>query len=189
MSNNSIFTNPETKRKVVFVLGLSLLLFLIEVVNTFIGHSLMVLGVVPRDPYGIIGIFTSHFIHGNMDHFVSNIGPFAVLSGFIIWRGVSHYIKISLFIMIMTGSMVWLLGPSMTTIVGASGVVFGYLGYLIGRALFERNQNDVIIAVVVMFIYGGMVFGVFPGTPGVSWEAHLFGLISGIGTAWIWRKK
>ena len=186
--SNSIFANPDIKQKVVVVGGLSALLFVIEIVNLLLGHSLNFLGIVPREVGGLIGILTSPFLHGSMDHFMSNIGPFAVLSGFIVWRGVDHYIKVSVAIMLATGLMVWALHPP-AIIVGASGVIFGYLGYLIGRAFFEKNQNDIIIAVVVMFIYGGMVFGVFPGTPGVSWESHLFGLISGIGTAWLWRKK
>lgn len=186
--SNSVFADPEIKKKVVIIGSLCLLMLAIEIVNSFIDHSLNYYGMVPRDPYRLFGIFTSPFLHGNMDHLISNLGPFAALSGFIIWNGIKEYIKISLLIMIFTGLLVWSFAP-VAIIVGSSGVVFGYLGYLIGRAFFQKNQNDVIIAVVVLFVYGGMVFGVFPGTPGVSWESHLFGLISGIGIAWLWRKK
>ena len=187
--SDSIFTDPKVKKKVVFVGSLSLLIIGIEFINLLLGHSLNSFGIHPGKISGLVGIVASPFLHGSMNHLLSNIGPFVVLSGFIIWRSVAHYIKISLFIMIATGLMVWTLAPSSSIIVGASGVIFGYFGYLISRACFERSSNDILIAILVMFFYGGMIFGVFPGTPGVSWESHLFGFISGFGAAWLWRKK
>jgi len=185
--SNDIFTSPDVKQKVMFIGGISVLLICVEILNLLFGNSLNSFGIHPRDLGGLIGIFVSPFLHGSINHLISNIIPFMILGGFIIWKGIDHFVKISLTIMIATGTMVWLLGPSATIIVGASGVIFGYLGYLFGKAYTDRNAMDILIAVAVLFMYGGMIFGVLPGVPGVSWESHLFGFISGFGTARIWK--
>ena len=187
--SNGIFTSPETRDKILFILAVSAFLFVVEVVNIALGHGLASFGSYPREVIGLTGIFTSPFLHGNFNHFVSNIGPFMILGGFVVWKGISHFIKISFAIMVATGTMVWTFGPSGTIVIGASGVIFGYLGYLIGRAFFERGQSDILIALFVFIFYGGMILGVLPGTPGVSWQAHLFGFLSGIGASLLWRKQ
>ena len=186
--NNNIFTSPDVKQKVVFISIITSIFLCVEIINLLSGYSLNAFGIRPRELGGLIGIFISPFLHGSVYHLISNIFPFVILGGFIVWQGISHFIKISLTIMIATGIMVWLFGPSLTIIVGASGVIFGYLGYLFGKAYIDRNITDILIAVAVLFMYGGMIFGIFPGIPGVSWESHLFGFISGFGTAWLWKK-
>jgi membrane associated rhomboid family serine protease len=187
---NSIFTSPDMKQKVTVILGISAVLGVIELLNILFGYALNPFGgLYPREVFGLVGIVASPFLHGSLSHLLSNIFPFMVLGGLIIMNGVSHFVKVSLYIMVATGSLVWVLGPSATIIVGASGVIFGYLGYLLANGYIYKTPTDILIALAVLFMYGGMIVGVFPGAPGVSWEAHLAGFISGLGTAVLVRKK
>ena len=187
--SNGIFTNKEIQQKAYIVLGLAGLLVVLQVINALTGNALDMFALIPREFYGASGILFSPFIHGSFVHLWSNLFGFIVLSGLIIWQGIGHYCKITLFIMISTGTLVWLLGPTHTIIVGASGVIFGYLGYLLSQAFISADKTSILIALAVGFFYGGALFGIFPGTPGVSWESHLAGLVCGIFAAYFWKEN
>lgn len=187
--SNGIFTNQEVQQKVYIVLGLAGLLIGLQVINALTGNALDMFSLIPREFYGASGILFSPFLHGSFAHLWSNIFGFIVLSGLIIWRGIGHYCKITLFLMISTGSLVWILGPTHTMIVGASGVIFGYIGYLLASGVIERDAKNILIALAVFFFYGGALFGVFPGTPGVSWESHLAGFVCGIAASYFWKEN
>ena len=114
-------------------------------------------------------------------------GYFIVLAGFVALRGAQRLITVSVVIVLLGGVGVWALGRD-SYHVGASGLVFGYFGYLLAIGWYDRSLMSIIIAVFVFFIYGGLLWGVLPTVPFVSWEGHLFGLLAGVIAARLWRR-
>ena len=145
-------------------------------------------GIVPRTMSGLWGILFAPLLHGGFAHLIANTVPFLVLGCLVMLRGLGTFIGVSLLIMLMGGLGVWIFGnPGLH--IGASGLIFGYIGYLLARGYFERSFGSLAIAVVVAVMYGGALWGVLPGQRGISWEGHLFGFLAGVGTAGIMRAK
>jgi membrane associated rhomboid family serine protease len=158
------------------------------VAGTVIGmasqRSAKQLAVVPRTTGGLAGILTAPFIHWNFSHFAANLPPFLVLGALMLRQGASRFLGGSLAIMAAQGLLLWLLGRKAAH-AGMSGVIFGFLGYLLTVAWLTRSQNDILIALGVIVFYGGMLAGLKPARDGASWEGHLFGLTAGVGTAYV----
>ncbi|MCH8898260.1 MAG: rhomboid family intramembrane serine protease, partial [Chloroflexi bacterium] len=121
----------------------------------------------------------SPFLHGSFGHVVSNSIPFLVLGGLIALRGRQVLLRVSFIVIGLGGAGVWALGRPAIHI-GASGLVFGYFGYLVARGWYERKLGSILMAIAVIILYGGLIVGVIPDRSLVSWEAHLFGLIAGV---------
>ncbi len=176
------------KLSVIWILGSLAVMWVVEIINGFIGHRLSVWGILPRSTPGLIGIPLSPILHGSFNHVLSNTIPFLVLGGLVGLRGGQKLVGISLFIIVAGGAGVWLLGrPAIH--VGASGLVFGYFGYLLAGGWYDRRPLSIIVAVAVFFLYGGLLFGVLPTVGFVSWEGHLFGLIAGVSAARMFRRQ
>jgi len=141
-------------------------------------------GIHPRTVSGLTGIALSPFLHGDFSHLISNTLPFVVLGGLVLAGGRGVFLGTTIFVVIVGGAAVWLLAPSNTNHIGASGLVFGYLGFLLARGWFERSFAWTLLALGVLIAYGGLLFGVLPGQAGISWQGHLFGFIAGIVAAW-----
>lgn len=178
--------NEEYQSKIYVILGLLLVFWVIEFINLFMGNSLNAYGIAPRQFSGLVGVFFAPFLHGGIGHIVANSFPFVIMGGLTILRGISFFFKISLFIIIASGLAVWVIGNGGIHI-GASALVFGYFGYLVARAFIEKSRKAIMIAAIVGISFGSMIFGVFPGMPGVSWEGHLTGFLAGIGGAWLFK--
>jgi membrane associated rhomboid family serine protease len=146
-------------------------------------------GLQAHDANGIWHIFTAPFLHANLDHIMANSVPLAILGFLTALRGLSRFITISLIIMVASGLGVWFLSSPGSVTVGASGLIFGYFGYLIARGFVERRLLDIIVGLVIVLLYGTMIFGALPGQPGISWQAHLFGLIGGVFAAYLTRRR
>lgn len=173
-----------------WTLGVAIaLLWAIEIANALSGHALVVFGIHPRQPFGLIGIAAAPFLHGSFDHLIANTVPFLVLGWFVLVRETWHFFAVSAIVAIVAGLGTWLLGASGSVHVGASGVIFGYLGYLMLGGWFERRIATIAGSILVAVLYGGLVLGVLPGTPGISWEAHLFGFLGGVLCAWILARR
>lgn len=142
------------------------------------------LGIVPRTGAGLLGIVTSPFIHANAAHLAANLPPFAGLGYLVLHRAPSHFIAVATTIALATGGLVWLCARKATH-VGMSGVIFGFLGYLIAAAWFTKTTPDLIVGGGVLLFYGGMLAGVAPVRGSTSWESHFLGLVAGIGRAWL----
>ena len=136
------------------------------------------LAVVPRRLDGLVGVLGAPLVHGSFAHLAANTLPLLVLGGMVAVRGAVYYLTTTLAIAVLGGLGLWLLGRSAAH-VGASGVIFGYFGFLVGRGYYERSLPSVAVAVLVAVVYGGMIGGVLPRDDRVSWEAHLFGLLAG----------
>ncbi len=168
------------KPRLSLLLGILGVMWLLEIIDTlFLGQSLNSLGIRPRNTAALAGVLWAPFLHAGFTHLIANTVPFAVLGGIILARGVRDFVGVSLFVMLISGLGVWLLGAGNSLHFGASGVVFGYFGYLLFRGIFERSLPSIFIAVVVAAGYGSILLGVLPGQRGVSWEGHLFGFLGG----------
>ena len=150
------------------------------VVNTLLGGSLLVLGVIPRTTIGLRGILFAPFLHASLNHIVANSIPFLVLGWMVMLRDQRHFIPVTLAAMIGSGLTAWLLGAPGSVHIGASGVIFGYLGFLMLSGWYARNVSSILISLVVTVLWGGLVLGMMPGTPGISWQAHIGGFLGGV---------
>jgi membrane associated rhomboid family serine protease len=107
----------------------------------------------------------------------------------VMLRGMGTFIGVSLLIIVLGGLGVWLLAPGNSIHIGASGLIFGYIGYLLARGYFERSFGSLAIAAVVALVYGGALWGVLPTDPRISWQGHLFGFLAGVATAGLLRPQ
>lgn len=156
-------------------------MWLLEIVDWFLSQRLNAYGIIPRDRRGLIGIPLSPFLHGGFGHLISNTIPLLVLGSLVLLSSTKQFLQVTATIILLGGLGVWLFAiGSNENHIGASGLVFGYFGFLVVRGYFERTIPSLIVAAIVIFMYGGgMVFGMLPVTPGVSWEGHLFGFLAG----------
>jgi membrane associated rhomboid family serine protease len=177
-----------TSKQVKIILWLFVILTAIELINLFSGRMLNQLGNIPRYIPGLKGIFLGPFIHGSLQHYFSNIIPVCIFTYLLLQYGFKRYVTVSLWIIICTGMLVWLFGRASSHI-GASGVIYGYFGYLLLAGFLSGKLKLMLISVLVAFFYGGLIWGVLPTSPFVSWESHLFGFLSGLVAAKLWATK
>lgn len=137
------------------------------------------LALVPRRIDGLPGILTAPLVHGSFAHLAANTVPLLVLGGMVAVRGVARYLTVTLAVTVLGGLGVWTLARRDAAHVGASGLIFGYFGFLVARGYYDRSPGAIAVSVVVAVVYGGMIAGVLPRDDQVSWEAHLFGLLAG----------
>ena len=142
-------------------------------------------GIHPRATEGLLGVLLAPFLHGGFGHLMANTIPLLVLGFFIMLRRKRDLLYVSLVSGIIGGLGTWLIGASNSVHIGASILVFGFLGYLLFLGLFERRFWTILGSGVVFFLYGGALWGVLPGDPGISWEGHAFGFLGGIVAAWL----
>lgn len=165
-----------------FVAALVVLLWVLEGLDLALGGALDRHGLRPRELAGLEGIVFAPFLHGGFGHLASNTVPFAVLGSLVMTRGMRAFLLTTATIVLLGGALTWLFGRSANHI-GASGLVFGWLGFLLVAGLVERSLASIAIAVVVGFLYGGLLWGVLPSDPRISWEGHLFGAVAGAAAA------
>lgn len=151
-----------------------------EAVDTVAGHRLDAYGVRPHVLVGLRGIVFSPFLHAGFAHLIGNTVPFAVLGVIIALGGLRQLLSVTAIVALISGLGAWVFGSSTEVHIGSSGVVFGYLAYLLARGFFARNFGQVLIGAAVGVVYGGLLWGVLPTTRGVSWQGHLFGAIGGV---------
>lgn len=176
------------KSNLYWMLGLVLLVWLVEIVNLSMGYRLNEWGILPRSSRGLVGIPVSPFLHGGTGHVLSNTLGFAVLGSLVMIRGRMLFLQLSLLIVLLGGGLTWALGRSAHH-VGASGLIFGYFGYLLARGWYERTLSSIVIALVVLVIYGGVLWGLLPTDTQISWEGHVFGFLAGILGARLFRSR
>ena len=165
-------------KKIIFLVVFLWIVFLISRIFPLNDY-----GIIPRTVWGLPGIICAPFLHHNLLHITENSIGLLVLGFFMILLEENRIYYTLLPVIILGGAGTWLIGRADSVHIGASGMIFGMLGYLVTAGLFRRDLRSVIISVVVLLLYGGMVFGVFPGVPSVSWESHLCGFIAGVITA------
>ena len=163
------------------------ILWIVHSISVLLNIDFSNLGLLPRNWPGIIGVITAPLIHANYSHLISNTFPL-IISGWVIFF---FYNKISqllfIFIYVVTGITVWLFAREVYHI-GASGIVYGFVSFLFFSGIFRKDNKSIALSLIITFLYGGMVWGILPGIKDVSWESHLFGALTGLIAAFIFRK-
>jgi membrane associated rhomboid family serine protease len=189
MSNDEVKGIARELGAHILILGITVaLMWGIEIIDQLTGRSLDRFGIIPRTQMGLRGILFAPFLHGSFSHLISNTIPFLILGWLVMIRQTSDFFVVSAIAMLVGGLGTWLLGTPAIHI-GASGVIFGYLGFLLLRGYFERSLVSIFFSVMVGILYGSLIWGVLPNQPGISWEGHLFGFIGGGIAAWLLAER
>lgn len=151
----------------------------VHIINLLFGGWLFSFGIVPRHLQSLPGIYAAPFLHGDIGHLLNNIVGLVIFSSLLFVHSLRRYLWSSFFIITLTGLLVWLFARSALHI-GASGWIFGLWSLLIATAWFERRLLNIVLAIAVVFFYGGMLYGVLPTDPRISFESHLSGAIAGV---------
>ncbi|MEA5419239.1 rhomboid family intramembrane serine protease [Spirulina sp. CCNP1310] len=159
--------------------------WVLEILDQFIFQHLMRggldrFGIVPYNLIGLRGILFAPFLHGGWGHLIANTVPFLILGWLVMVQQTRDFFTVTAWTMVVAGLGTWLLGSPGSVHIGASGLIYGYFGFLLFRGYFERNIPSIALSLLVFFLYGSVIWGVLPGQPGISWQGHLFGFIGGV---------
>jgi membrane associated rhomboid family serine protease len=181
MSTTEITTRRADRQQALILVGaMAALMWVVEILDQVTSANLDQYGIKPHEADGLVGIVTAPFLHAGFGHLEGNTVPFLLLGGAIALSGVARVALTTVIIAVVGGLGVWLFAPSGTDHIGASGLVFGYAAYLIGRGLFSRSLMHLGVGVVVIGVYGTtLLFGVAP-RDGISWQGHVFGAVGGV---------
>jgi membrane associated rhomboid family serine protease len=172
----------------VLVGGLVALIWVLQVFNWADAYRLDVdYGILPHQVSRLPDIFVAPFLHFSWQHIEGNTVPLFVLGVLAAYRGIGKFLLMTLIVTVVSGLAVWLFQSSGELTVGASGVIFGYFGYVLIRGFFDRNLLDIGLGVVAGLLYWTILQVAIPGTPGISWIGHLGGLLGGVLAAWLLR--
>ncbi|HEX6747487.1 MAG TPA: rhomboid family intramembrane serine protease [Longimicrobium sp.] len=163
-------------------------MWIVQIVNAVTFHALDRFGLRPWSVPGLIGILTMPFLHTGFGHLIANTVPFLIFGWLILLHDVRDYVKVSLLAMLVGGLGTWLTGMPGSVHIGASGVIFGYFGYLLLRGFFRRSVGSILLSLVLGIVYGYMMFGVLP-QGGISWQGHLFGFLGGVLSAYLLNRR
>ena len=180
----------EARKAFFLMVGFIALIWILQIAN-WAGHYGLdrSFGILPRSLGHLGDIFTAPFLHVSWDHLEGNSGPLFVFGFLAAYRGVVKFLGVTVIVALTSGLAVWLFQGSNELTVGASGLIFGYFGYVLSRGLFDRNLIDALAAVVIGLSYAYILTVAVPGTPGVSWIGHLGGLVGGLACGWIFRTR
>lgn len=159
-------------------------LFLIEALDVGLHANLdLAAGIIPHRIQGLDGVIFSPFLHADFTHLYSNSIPLILLGTFVLAAGTRRFLWSTMVIVLVSGLGVWFTGSPNSVVVGASGVIFGYLGILLTRGIVERSWWNFAVVLLVGLLYGWQLFGILPTDERISWQGHLFGLLGGVVSA------
>ena len=169
----------QTKANLGFLCKMLALLWGIFFLNGLMGQHLLLLGIRPRRLSGLPGILFAPFLHANFNHIFFNSIPLVVLANFILIQGVFYFLFVSFFIILVSGTLIWCFAkPGLH--VGASAVITGYWGFLVSNIYHQGSLTAIILGIVCIYYFAGIFLSIFPGEKSISWQGHLFGLLSGL---------
>lgn len=178
--------NTRLIKSIFISLAFPAILWIVYIASLVANINLDWMGILPRNLLGVLGIVTGPVVHANFSHLLSNTFPLIILG----WAIFYFYPKVSykafLVVYILTGVFVWLFARQVYHI-GASGIVYGFVSFLFFSGIFRKDNKSIAIALIIIFLYGGIVWGILPGQKGISWESHLFGGIAGVIAAFIFK--
>ena len=174
---------PKWERSGITMGVIAVVLLVVEAIDMATGGDLDEYGIVPRRLSGLDGIIWAPLLHSDFAHQIGNLIPGVVLGFLLLMSG--RFLWVTAIVWVISGLGVWLTAPTGSVTIGASGIVFGWLAYLLVRGLFNRDVWQVLGGVVLLAVYGGILWGVLPHGGGVSWQGHLFGAVGGVLAAWM----
>ena len=155
--------------------------WVVELVDLFVFHGyLNNFGIMPRSVIGLRGILFAPFLHGNLAHLLANTLPFVILGWLVMVQETSDFWIVTALTTLVGGLGVWLFAAPGSIHIGASILIFGYFGFLLFRGYFQRNLPSIALSLLVVFLYGSLVWGILPTQAGISWQGHLFGFLGGV---------
>ncbi len=160
----------------------------LELVDTYVLHqALNAYGIAPGKISGLIGVLTAPFLHGSLYHLAANTVPLMLFSWLIMLRDNREWGLVTAMSMLTTGIGTWLIGSAHSVHIGASGLIFGYFGYMLTIGIFQRKFSSILMSLFIGVTYGSLIFGMIPGFVPfyVSWEGHLMGFLGGVLSAWM----
>ncbi len=177
-------------RKALFVMvGFLAILWIIQLVNVADHYQLTYsFGIRPRQVSSLPDILTAPFLHVSWTHIESNSGPLFIFGFLAAYRGVVRFLGLTALVIVVSGLAAWFTGTPGTIGVGASGVVFGYLGYILVRGFFDRRGIDIMLAAVMALCFAYQFTVLLPHA-GIGWQAHIGGLAAGVVGGWIFRDR
>jgi len=179
----------EARKALYVMVGFLAILWIIQLANVADNYGLVSeFGIKSRSLSGLPGIFTSPFIHLSWTHIEANSGPLFVFGFLAAYRGVVRFLGLTLLVIVTSGFAAWLTAPTGAIGVGASGVVFGYLGYILVRGIFDRHLIDLIIGAVMALCFAYQFTVLLPHA-GIGWQDHIGGLVGGVIGGWVFRDR
>lgn len=170
-------------------IGYLVLIWTVFLVNEFIfGGALNNFGVRPRETSTLWGILTAPLLHADYGHIVANSLPGALFAGLIAMSSKRLFWQVTLLITVVGGGLTWLVGGVNTVHIGASGLIYGWLAFLVVRGFVNRRVMQIILGVILASMYSGLIWGVLPTQMAVSWQMHLFGGLAGIWAAVMFKR-
>lgn len=179
---------PTPLAAVIPVIGMSVVMWALEIIDQLPGVDLDQYGIQPRSGEGLVGVVAAPFLHGGFGHLIANTGAFLVL-GSLIALTTRKFWSVAIGVALLGGLGTWLVAASNTNHIGASGLVYGFAAFLVAWGVLTRKLLSLLVTVVVIVMYGGIVLGVLPGQPGISWQGHLFGALAGVLMAFVLRDR
>jgi len=184
----SEFEYKKFKYSIVLPAAFVALLWLVYIIESTTDTSFYYLGVYPRTLKGLVGIFLMPIIHSGFKHLIGNTIPLIVMGTGILYFYRSLGYKVFIIIWVISGLCVWI-GGRESYHIGASGIVYGLASFLFFSGLIRRDVRLAALSLVIVFLYGGMIWGVLPIWPAISWEGHLFGGVAGVVCAFLYRNE
>ncbi len=177
-------------RKALFVMtGVLILIWALQLANYADGYHLTFsYGIRPRDLASLPNILTAPFLHFSWSHIEGNSGPLFIFGFLAAYRGIVKFFAVTVIVVVTSGLAAWFFEAPRTVGAGASGVVFGYFGYIIVRGLFDRHAIDVLVGAVMALCFAYQ-FAVLLPQHGIGWQAHVGGLVGGIASGWLLRER
>jgi membrane associated rhomboid family serine protease len=170
----------------IVMLAFTAVLWVIQIVNANHDYAFNRFGLKPREVDGLWGVLTQPFLHESYGHLLSNTVPLVGIGWVLMLSGIRVWLFVTATVIVLGGLATWVVGPSNTVIVGASGMVFGWLGYLLARAYFTRRLKWILTAVALLVFFGTLLGSLLPTVNArVSWQSHVCGFLAGIFVGWL----
>jgi membrane associated rhomboid family serine protease len=173
----------------VVVLAMAAVMWIVEAVDQIAGGRLDAYGIEPRETDGLDGVVWAPFLHAGFDHLIGNTIPFLVLGLAIAFGGAMRVAVVTVIVALVGGLGTWLVAPSNTVHIGASGIVFGYAAYLVARGAYSRSAAQIGIGLIVLAVWGTTLLRGLVPEDGISWQGHFFGAVGGIVAAWLLHRR
>ena len=188
-ADDAVSVVAEARRALFVMVGFLAILWIVQIVNVADGYQLAIsYGIRPRDVTSLPDILTAPFLHFSWAHIEGNSGPLFIFGFLAAYRGVRKFAGVTLLVILASGLVAWFTESAGSVGAGASGVVFGYFGYIIVRGLFDRHAIDVLIGAVMALCFAYQFTVLLPAR-GIGWQAHVGGLAGGILAGWVFRER